>query len=275
MEILIFLLVILLENIRFFIKHAEIIIPLIIIFIIWLKFVHPRIKEEREKQKFKFNEYDNYEKIEQFQIENKQIENELEKTTKSRLIRNNKEQILEGVPISAILEEDNSFDPELFKKWSKNIFLYLQFAKKEELKQIKHCIADEFYERKIQVLKDFERDNLELRRENLLIEEIKIFDYSKWLDKAQIKVYIKARLKEYIINQETQEVLRGNYKKTCERGFILTFQKKDIEQQVGFINNCESCGAEISETEFGRCEYCGSLVNPIRYNWTLIKYEVI
>ena len=95
------------------------------------------------------------------------------------------------------------------------------------------------------------------------------------MDKAQIKVFIKARLKEYIINKGTQEIIKGNARRANERGFILTFQKKDMEQQVGFVTNCPSCGASIADTEFGRCQYCDSLVNPIRYNWTLIKYEVL
>ena len=173
------------------------------------------------------------------------------------------------------LEEDNSFDAELFKKWSRNIFTYLQVGNEKDLKQIKSSIADEFFDRRIKLLRDFERDNLELKREDLLIEELKIFDYSKWMDKSQIKVYIKARLKEYIINKETQEKIRGNSRKTNERGFILTFQKKDADKQVGFVKNCPSCGASIANTEFGTCQYCGNLVNPIRYNWTLIKYEVL
>ena len=73
------------------------------------------------------------------------------------------------------------------------------------------------------MLKDFERDNLELRREDLLIEEIKILDYSKWMDKAQIKIFIKSRLKEYIINKETQEIIKGNTRRANERGFIWIF----------------------------------------------------
>ena len=55
----------------------------------------------------------------------------------------------------------------------------------------------------------------------------------------------------------------------------MTFQKKDSDEQEGFINNCQSCGATIADTEFGKCQYCGSLVNPIRYNWKLVKYELL
>jgi len=270
-EILALLILILYKFLLWVIENVEIVIPIIIIGYICKKTLYPIIK----KQKLKFNEYGDFEKIQQNHSENEQLKNELEATRKKNIIKDTNKEVLDGVQISSIKEDDNSFDADLFKKWSRNIFTYLQLGKEEELKQIRSSISDTFYARRIQVLKDFERDNLELKREDLLIEEIKILDYSKWMDKAQIKVFIKAKLKEYIINKETQRIIKGNARRASERGFILTFQKKDADQQVGFITNCPSCGASIEDTEFGTCQYCDSLVNPIRYNWTLIKYEVL
>ena len=266
---------ILMEIIKTLFEEESNIIIVFLVSYFWIKVIDSIIKHYKKKQGLKFNEYEYFDKIKQHGEENEQLENEFEKTQKKKIIKDTNKEILDGVQISAIRQDDNSFDADLFKKWSRNIFIYLQLAKEEELKQIKSSISDTFYGRRIQMLKDFKRDNLELRREDLFIEEIKILDYSKWMDKAQIKVFIKARLKEYIINKESQEVIKGNNRKSNERGFILTFQKKDAEQQVGFVTNCPSCGASISDTEFGTCQYCGSLVNPIRYNWTLIKYEVL
>ena len=275
MEVLLIITLVLFENIDIIIEYAPIIVPVIIIAFLWVKVVNPKMQEYRKKRKLQFNEYDNIEQIYQYKEENDQLENEIEKTRKNNIIRDTNKQVLDSVPIASIQKDENGFDADLFKKWSRNIFTYLQLGKEKDLKQIKSSISEEFYGRRIQMLRDFERDNIELKREDFFIEEIKILDYSKWMDKAQIKVYIKAKLKEYIVKKETQELLRGNNRKSSERGFILTFQKKDTEQQVGFVSNCQGCGASISDTEFGTCQYCGSLVNPIRYNWTLIKYEVL
>lgn len=270
-EILRLLILILYKLLLWAIENVEIVIFIIVMGYICKKTLRPII----QKNKLQFNEYQDLDKIQQHQTENEQLKNEVHKTKTKKMIRDTSKEVFDGVQISAIRQDDNSFDADLFKKWTRNIFTYLQIGKEEELKQIRSSISDTFYERRIQTLKDFERDNLELVREGLIIEEIKILDYSKWMDKAQIKVFIKARLKEYIINKATQEIIKGNARKSSERGFILTFQKKDAEQQVGFVTNCPSCGASISDTEFGTCQYCDSLVNPIRYNWTLIKYEVL
>lgn len=275
MDIYIEFLIILLKFILYMKEYIGVIIVIIIIAYIWKKVINPHIQKYKRKKHLVFNEYEGLYKIEQDYTENEQLENELNIMQKKQFAKEDK--ILESLPISEIMKDNKCFDAELFKKWSKNIFLYLQLGNEKELKQIKHSIDEGLIERRVQSLSDFERDNLELKREGLLVEEVKILDYSKWLDKSQIKVYIKARLKEYIINKETQKVIRGNKRKLYERNFIMTFQKNDSDEdeQEGFINNCSSCGATITDIEFGKCQYCGSLVNPIRYNWKLIKNEVL
>ena len=275
METVISFLQMLLDVIEYIKEHTGLIIAIVIIGYIWKKVISPHIKEYKRRKKLNFSEYDELHKIEQDLAENEQLENELNITQKKQFEDDSEDEILESLPISRIEKEDNSFDAELFKKWSKNIFLYLQLGNKKDLKQIKHSVEEQLIERRIELLSDFERDNIELKREKLLVKEIKILDYAKWMDKSQIKVYIRARLKEYIIHKETQKILRGNKRKVYEKNFIMTFQRIDSNEQEGFINNCQSCGATIADTEFGKCQYCGSLVNPIRYNWKLIKYEVL
>lgn len=56
----------------------------------------------------------------------------------------------------------------------------------------------------------------------------------------------------------------------------MTFHKKnDHLEQEGFLGSCPNCGAPISQIEFGKCKYCGTVVVPIRYNWVLVKFETI
>lgn len=253
----------------------------------------------KRKRKLKFNEFEDIEKIMQEELESEQLKNEWETIEKAYKEKYNflnrdkakkhlksikfmdtfesddEQEIPEGTPIARALEDDNAFDAELFKKWSNNIFEYIQIGTQKNLEQIKSSLDEPLYDRKIKQMHNFKKDNIELKREDLLIEETKIIDYARWNDKAHIKIYIKARLKEYIINKNTQKLLRGSKKKINQRNFILTFQKRESEKQVGFVRNCQNCGATVSDTEFGKCTYCGSLVNPIRFNWTLIKYEII
>ena len=132
------------------------------------------------------------------------------------------------------------------------------------------------YNRLIKNANELNKDGLKLQREEIFIEEIKLIDYGKNIRKEEIKIFIKAQMKEYIKKIKNEKVVRGSREKIKEKNIIMTFHKKreDLEQE-GFIESCENCGASISQTEFGKCKYCESIVLPIRYNWVLVKFQII
>lgn len=181
----------------------------------------------------------------------------------------------EGVHISKIQEKINGFEAELFKKWSKQIFKCIKLGGEEELEIIKKFITFQLYEKLICQKRNFEKDGLEYITEDLMIEDVSIVDYAEAINKEEIKICIEARMKEYILDKNTQKVLRGNKEKSYDKKIIMTFLKQNLTSEEGFITNCPNCGAESTQVEFGKCKYCDTLVFPIRYNWTLIKFETI
>ena len=183
--------------------------------------------------------------------------------------------IKEGVSISALRENGNNFDVELFKKWSRQIFGCIKLGTEEQLEVVKKFMTEELYNRLVYQTKQFERDGLEFITEDLLIEQCNVFDYSKGMSKEEIKILIKAKMKEYIMQKSNNQVIRGNKNKFYEKKIIMTFLKKNVEDEEGLATNCPNCGAEVSQTEFGKCRYCNTLIVPIRYNWTLTKFETI
>ena len=128
---------------------------------------------------------------------------------------------------------------------------------------------------KIYQTKQFEQDGLDFVTEELMIMDCKLLEYGNWLEKEEIKVLIKAKMKEYIIQKSTNKILRGNNKNFYEKEIVMTFLKQNAEDKEGFMSNCPNCGAETTQTTLGRCRYCDTLVFPIRYNWTLIRFETM
>jgi len=185
------------------------------------------------------------------------------------------DKICEGPAISAIKESQDNFDTELFKEWCEEIFKCIKSGTKEELQAVKFFITDEMYNRLTHQIQRFEQDGLEFVTENLIILDCKFLDYSNWLEKEEIKISIKAKMKEYILEKNTNKILRGNNKKSYEKEIIMTFLKHNIEESQGFISNCPNCGGQIAQTELGKCRYCNTLIFPIRYNWTLTKFETM
>lgn len=185
------------------------------------------------------------------------------------------EKIYEGPTVTAIKENGNSFDVELFKKWCKEIFKCIKLGTEEEIDAAKHFITEELYARLIHQIKHLEQDNLKFVTEGLAIMDCRLLEYGNWLKKEEIKVLVRAKMKEYIINKSTDEIIRGNNKKFYDKDIIMTFLKRDVEDEEGFLKNCPNCGAETTNITLGRCRYCNTLIFPIRYNWTLVKFETV
>lgn len=185
------------------------------------------------------------------------------------------DEVPEGTYINALKENGNDFDVNLFKKWSRQIFGCIKVGTKEQLELVKNFMTEELYDKLIYQINQFEKDGLKFVTEDLLIEEISLMDYGKGMEKEKIKILVKAKMKEYIIQPSTDKVIRGNRDKSFEKKIVMTFLKKKLQGKEGLITNCPNCGAETSQTELGKCRYCSTLVFPIRYNWTLINFETM
>lgn len=186
-----------------------------------------------------------------------------------------KDEVLEGNPINALRENGHSFDVELFKKWSRQIFGCIKIGTKEQLEIVKKFISEDLYNKLEGQKKAFEKDGLEFITEDLVIENCKLYDYGRSMSKEEIKILICASMKEYILQKSTNKIIRGSNTKAYNKKIILTFRKHNIDGKEGVIQNCPNCGAEISQTEFGKCRYCDTLIFPIRYNWTLIDFQTM
>lgn len=270
-------------------------------------------KEKLSKREIEFNEFDDVEKVlQQEEHEKEQLlidweilnrvtdeanrraaeidtyaaykhaEREIEKARKD--IKNfrfldsievEEDKIYEGATVTAIKENGNNFDTELFKKWAKEIFKCIKSRTEEELNAVKYFITEEMYDRLIFQTKQFEKDGLEFVTEDLMIMDCKLLEYGNWLEKEEIKVLVKAKMKEYIIQKSTDKILRGSNNNFYEKEIVMTFLKRNVEDKEGFLRNCPNCGAETTQTSFGRCRYCNTLIFPIRYNWVLTRFETM
>ena len=186
------------------------------------------------------------------------------------------EEVNEGTPIHNIKENGHNIEIELFKKWARGIFGCIKIGTKEQLAVVKEFMSDNLYSKFFMQVKAFEKDGLSFMTEDLVINKCNIFDYGRSLEKEEIKVLIDANMKEYIIKNQTQEVLKGSKDKYQRKKTLMTFQKKQSQEAEGAtVKNCPNCGTPVEQVALGKCKSCGTIILPIRYNWTLTKFENI
>lgn len=231
-----------------------------------------RVTEEANRKAAIFDTYEAHKRSER---EIKQVKKDIKNFRLLDSVEIEEDKIYEASTVTAIKENGNNFDIELFKKWCKEIFKCIKSGTEEELKIVKYFMTEEMYDRLLFQTKQFEKDGLEFVTEGLMIMDCKLIEYGNWLEKEEIKVLVKAKMKEYIIQKSTNKILRGNNKNFYEKEIVMTFLKRNTGDKEGFMSNCPNCGAETTQTTLGRCRYCDTLVFPIRYNWTLIRFETI
>lgn len=297
------------EEIKFIVRLSIIIIAMISLFITLIK------HNKKRKSNIDFDEFDDVEKIKKQEIEEKQkmeyetrvlekvyedaynkysssnsmglfahlkAQEELEKAKKDLYNFNvldavevRKETIKEAGSIKSLRENGNKFDIELLKKWSRQICGCIKLGTEEQLNVVKNCMSDELFNRLQFQIKEFAKDGLEFVTEDFMIENCKLFDYGKRLGQEEIQILIDAKMKEYIIRKSDDVVVKGSRDKYFNKTILMTFIKKNEYSEEGLMHNCPNCGAQIIQTDFGNCRYCKTLIFPIRYNWTLVKFETV
>ena len=159
-----------------------------------------------------------------------EVHKELEKAKKHlrnfRIIDNIKvesDEIAEGNTINKLTENKINLDIDSFKNLCSNIFAILMTGTTEEIETINNLISNDISSKFIKQISQFQKDNLDYKREDLIIEELSLFDFEKTNENYKIKVFVKAKLKEFIAEKNTGKILRGNPNIMVKKQILLTF----------------------------------------------------
>ena len=95
--------------------------------------------------------------------------------------------------------------------------------------------------------------------------DIKIYDIKEKNNNIDLYVYLNASFHDYVINTESNKVIRGNKNNIMNNHYELVFRKNNKVS-----NKCPSCGAEIKNNN-GKCSHCGNLIVNNNSDYVLIK----
>ena len=122
--------------------------------------------------------------------------------------------------------------------------------------KLRELCTDELYNSYISQLDTLKLKNGQNIMSDFKLQQINIINIKEEDGKVAITVYMRVRFKDYVINQKTKEVIRGNSSSYIVNNYVMTFVRgKDaINKDI----SCPNCGAPISNTASSKCEYCGS-----------------
>lgn len=180
-----------------------------------------------------------------------------------------------------IRQTDPEFSEEKFLSWTKDVFVKLQAAwTARDWKIIRPFESNELFEQHNAQLQEYINNNRINMIERVAVESAELMSHKVDGDKEIIEVYLKAVMKDYIIDATTKEVVEGNKNTDWHMRYKLTFVRKNgVKTHAGTSNksttNCPNCGAPTEITSAGQCEYCGSVITTGEHDWVLSGLEGI
>ncbi len=176
---------------------------------------------------------------------------------------------------------DPEFSEEKFLSWAKDVFVKIQAAwTARDWKVIRPFESNELFEQHNAQLQEYINNNRINVIERVAVESAELMTHRMDGDKEIIEVYLKAVMKDYIIDATTKAVVEGNKDTDWHMKYKLTFARKNgVKTHAGTSNksttNCPNCGAPTEITSAGQCEYCGSVITTGEHDWVLTGLEGI
>jgi ribosomal protein L37E len=107
-----------------------------------------------------------------------------------------------------------------------------------------------------------------------------LYKYVRDAEYEYMTVYIQARMTDYIVDENTNKVVKGNPNTDYHPRYLFTFIRKvgvltDPARSNNSVVACPHCGAPTQITSAGKCEYCGFIVTTGEFDWVLSDIEAV
>lgn len=177
-----------------------------------------------------------------------------------------------------VMVVDPLFSEEKFITFTKELFIKLQNAWTardwEPMRLFETPELFEAHKAQVQGYIDTKRINV---MDRIAVNFAYLYKYSVQGEKEILEVALKSTMKDYIIDEETKQVLEGNKTQDRKTLYKLTFERKKgtlTENQNEIkTTNCPNCGAPTKITSAGKCEYCDSIILINDHGWVLSNLE--
>lgn len=180
---------------------------------------------------------------------------------------------------SAITKIDPEFSYVKFLSWSKEVFVTLQEAwYAREWDRIRPFEKEELYKQHEKQIKEYIERGWVNVLERININNAYLYRYERDKEYEYLSVFIQARMTDYIKDENTGSVIKGNPEIDSYGKYLYTFMRKkgvltsSVKAQNSIVE-CPNCGAPTNITSAGKCEYCGFIVTTGEYSWVLSDIE--
>ncbi|MGL4363087.1 MAG: TIM44-like domain-containing protein [Cellulosilyticaceae bacterium] len=181
--------------------------------------------------------------------------------------------------IKILLQKDPEFSEQMMVGKVNNMFMRLQLAwMDKKWEEVRPFETDALFNTHKMQLDQYIANKRTNKIEDIAIVDTEVLKYEAIGEFEYLDVSIKAKFVDYIVDDVTNKVIKGDKNKT-----IYMHYKWKMMRKIGTKTKnshveaiaCPNCGANLSINQAGRCEYCDSIVTKGDFDWLLSEIEVI
>ncbi|PKM93292.1 MAG: hypothetical protein CVU84_16430 [Firmicutes bacterium HGW-Firmicutes-1] len=181
----------------------------------------------------------------------------------------------------AIKAIDPLFSTNKFLTWTEEVFMTLQQAwTARDWSKIRPFEKEELYRKHEMQLQEYINLGTINVMERINVNQTYLHKYVRDSEYEYLTVLLSARMNDYIINEKTREVVKGDPNREFFTDYLLTFmRKKGVLTDPATSNlstkSCPHCGAPVAITSAGKCEYCDFIVTTGEHDWVLSDLDSV
>ena len=179
-----------------------------------------------------------------------------------------------------IKEKDPLFTAPDFISFGKQVYMDIQDAwMKRNLEPVRGVLHQNLYQQTEKQIRKKIEDGIINYLERISINTGYLTSYRRDARYEYLVMYLAADMIDYQVKEATGEIILGNKTTRWNMYYKMTFMRSvgtmtdAAEGEDGM--ECPNCGAPLSGTSFGVCEYCGSTVTTGAYDWVLSDFGVV
>ena len=161
------------------------------------------------------------------------------------------------VSLERIALVDPNLNPVEFKSNAFSIYRDIQTAWMNfDTNTIRKLTTDEIYNMyssQLETLKLKKQKNI---MKDITLEDVKIININKSNDIITVNVFLRVKCYDYVINEVTSKVVRGDDKHKLVIDYVLSFVKSSVNNNSE--EKCPNCGAPVKINSSSTCPYCDS-----------------
>lgn len=180
-----------------------------------------------------------------------------------------------------IKEYDPLFTAQDFLSFAGDVYMDIQSAwEKRDLTPVRAVLHQNLYQQTEKQIQKKIEDGIVNHLERISVNKSYLMSYHKDEKYEYLDVYLEASMIDYQVKEATGEILYGDKTTRWKMQYKMTFMRsvgsltRDArDKEKGLV--CPNCGAPLTGTSFGKCEYCGSIVTTGAYDWVLSAFTAI